>query len=100
MKPANIIVRGRDPVEAVTLVDFGFARGPWLDESIREDLVGTVRYLAPEAAGLLAAPVDERSDLYALGSCCSSASPPNRRFADQGSVTSASTSACRCPPFR
>lgn len=67
MKPANILVEGRDPVEAVTLVDFGFARSRWLDDSLRDDLVGTVRYLAPEAAGLLAAPVDERSDLYALG---------------------------------
>ncbi|MDQ3611249.1 MAG: AAA family ATPase, partial [Actinomycetota bacterium] len=81
VKPANIVVLGRDPVEAVTLVDFGFARSPWLDESIREDLVGTVRYLAPEAAGLLAAPVDERSDLYALGVLlfeCVAAQPPFR----------------------
>ncbi len=81
VKPANIVVRGRDPVEAVTLVDFGFARSPWLDESIREDLVGTVRYLAPEAAGLLAAPVDERSDLYALGVLlfeCVAGEPPFR----------------------
>ncbi len=67
VKPANVIVDGDDPRQTVTLVDFGFARSSLLDESIRDDLVGTVRYLAPEAAGLLAAPVDERSDLYALG---------------------------------
>ena len=67
VKPANIIVDGTDPVGAVTLVDFGFARSPWLDESIRDDFVGTVRYLAPESAGLLATPADERSDLYAVG---------------------------------
>jgi diguanylate cyclase (GGDEF)-like protein/PAS domain S-box-containing protein len=66
VKPANIIVEG-DPIDTVTLIDFGFARSPWLDESIRDDLVGTVRYLAPESAGLLAVPADERSDLYALG---------------------------------
>jgi hypothetical protein len=54
-------------VGGVTLVDFGFARSPWLDESIRDDLVGTVRYLAPESAGMVAAPADGRSDLYALG---------------------------------
>jgi diguanylate cyclase (GGDEF)-like protein/PAS domain S-box-containing protein len=67
VKPANVIVDGLDPVGTVTLIDFGFARSPWLDESIRDDLVGTVRYLAPEAAGLLAVPADERSDLYAVG---------------------------------
>lgn len=67
VKPANVIVDGADPIDAVTLIDFGFARSPWLAESIRDDLVGTVRYLAPEAAGLLAVPADERSDLYAVG---------------------------------
>ena len=67
VKPANIIIGGTDPIDAVTLIDFGFARSPKLDESIRNELVGTVRYLAPEAAGLLAGPADERSDLYALG---------------------------------
>ncbi|HVA60429.1 MAG TPA: EAL domain-containing protein [Mycobacteriales bacterium] len=67
IKPANVVVDGTDPVSSVTLIDFGFARSPSLDESIRDDLVGTVRYLAPEAAGLVGAPADERSDLYALG---------------------------------
>ncbi len=70
VKPANIIVDGLAPdgsFESVTLIDFGFARSPWLDESIRDDLVGTVRYLSPEAAGLLPTPADERSDLYAFG---------------------------------
>jgi diguanylate cyclase (GGDEF)-like protein/PAS domain S-box-containing protein len=67
VKPANVIVDGLSPVGTVTLIDFGFARSPWLDESIRDDLVGTVRYLAPESAGLLAVPADQRSDLYAVG---------------------------------
>ena len=67
VKPANVIVDGVAPLGTVSLIDFGFARSPWLDESIRDDLVGTVRYLAPEAAGLLAVPADERSDLYSLG---------------------------------
>src|SRR5438046_2025492 len=61
VKPANVMVEG-DPIERISLIDFGFARSPWLDESIRDDLVGTVRYLAPESAGLLAVPADERSD--------------------------------------
>jgi PAS domain S-box-containing protein len=79
VKPANIIVEGTDPVTRVTLVDFGFARSSWLDESIRDDLVGTVRYLAPESAGSLASPADERSDLYAVGVVlfeCLSGRPP------------------------
>ncbi len=67
VKPANVIVGGTDPASPVTLIDFGFARSPLLDESLNEQLVGTVRYLAPEAAGMLAAPADERADLYALG---------------------------------
>ncbi len=79
VKPANIIIEGSDPVEAVTLIDFGFARSALLDESVREDLVGTVRYLAPEAAGLLSATPDERSDLYSVGIVlfeCLAGAPP------------------------
>ena len=79
VKPANIIVTGAEPISQVTLVDFGLSRSPWLDESIRDDLVGTVRYLAPEAAGSLAAPADERSDLYAVGIVlfeCLTGAPP------------------------
>jgi PAS domain S-box-containing protein len=70
VKPGNIIVGGYDGANerpSVTLIDFGFARSPWLDDTIRDDVVGTVRYLSPEAAGSLQAPADERSDLYALG---------------------------------
>ncbi|MCW2751972.1 MAG: kdpD1 [Aeromicrobium sp.] len=67
VKPANAIVDGIDPVGTVTLIDFGFARSPLLDESLNEQLVGTVRYLAPEAAGMLTVAADERADLYALG---------------------------------
>lgn len=71
VKPANVIVGdaagSAGGLGAATLIDFGFARSHWLDEAIRDDLVGTVRYLAPEASGLLAGPTDERSDLYSLG---------------------------------
>lgn len=79
VKPANVIVNGFDPIDSVTLIDFGFARSALLDESVREDLVGTVRYLAPEAAGLLSATPDERSDLYAVGIVmfeCLAGTPP------------------------
>src|SRR5579875_476417 len=70
VKPANILLTGldrpADTLDAVTLVDFGLARSPLLDEALRDDLVGTVRYLAPEAAGSLPRPVDHRCDLYSL----------------------------------
>jgi PAS domain S-box-containing protein len=70
VKPANVLVDERGPdgsYASVTLIDFGFARSPWLAESIRDELVGTVRYLSPESAGALPSAADERSDLYALG---------------------------------
>ncbi|MEO5658061.1 MAG: AAA family ATPase, partial [Nitrospiria bacterium] len=67
VKPANIIVDDDVPLRRATLIDFGFARSPLLDVSIREVPVGTIRYMAPEQAGLLNRPVDERSDLYAVG---------------------------------
>jgi len=67
VKPANVIVANDEPILHATLIDFGLARSPGLDGSIRDDRVGTARYLAPEASGLLDRAVDERSDLYALG---------------------------------
>jgi diguanylate cyclase (GGDEF)-like protein/PAS domain S-box-containing protein len=67
VKPANIMVGHGEPIERAFLIDFGLSRSARLDASVREDLVGTARYLAPEAAGLVASAVDERSDLYSLG---------------------------------
>jgi PAS domain S-box-containing protein len=67
VKPANVIVDDSETVERVVLIDFGFARSPTLDSDVRDQRVGTARYLAPEAAGLLEREVDERSDLYAFG---------------------------------
>jgi signal transduction histidine kinase/tetratricopeptide (TPR) repeat protein len=57
VKPANIIV-DEGALLSATLIDFGFARC---------DAAGTVRYMAPEQAGLIARPADERADLYAVG---------------------------------
>ncbi|HVU73255.1 MAG TPA: EAL domain-containing protein [Mycobacteriales bacterium] len=84
IKPANIVVDtpdgsvADDPTRA-TLIDFGLARSAWLDGTIRDELVGTVRYLAPEATGAVHAGPDERSDLYALGAVlfeCIAGTPP------------------------
>ncbi|HWE55541.1 MAG TPA: EAL domain-containing protein [Acidimicrobiales bacterium] len=67
IKPANIIVDGDDRLTSAALIDFGLARSAWLDRSVRDEPVGTARYLAPEAAGLVDAGIDERADLYSAG---------------------------------
>ena len=79
VKPANIIVAGGEPVRGATLIDFGLSRSASLDPALRDEAVGTARYLAPEQAGLLDAEVDERSDLYSLGAVlyeCLAGAPP------------------------
>jgi two-component system sensor kinase len=67
VKPATVIVDEGEPISRVVLIDFGLARSPTLDSGVRDERVGTARYLAPEAAGLLEREVDERSDLYSFG---------------------------------
>ena len=67
VKPANIMVTGAASEIQAALIDFGLASSSWLAPSLRAATVGTARYLAPEAAGLIQAPVDERSDLYSAG---------------------------------
>ena len=67
VKPTNVIVDECEPIERAVLIDFGFARSSSLEVSLRDERVGTARYVAPEAAGLLPGPVDERSDLYSVG---------------------------------
>jgi PAS domain S-box-containing protein len=67
LKPANVIVDESGPLERVVLIDFGLARSGRLDVSLRNQPVGTARYMSPELAGLLDQDPDERSDLYSAG---------------------------------
>lgn len=68
IKPANVLLADDGgEVTGATLIDFGLARSAWLDPTVRDQAVGSARYLSPEASGLLDLPVDERSDLYSLG---------------------------------
>ena len=65
--PANIVVSRGAPC----LVDFALATS--LAEirpgfTHHTEIVGTLAYLAPEGTGRTARPVDQRADLYALGS--------------------------------
>ena len=67
LKPANVIVdeevalQRRDGHRLRPVVEHA------LDVSLRDRPVGTVRYIAPEQAGLLGLDADERSDLYSAG---------------------------------
>ncbi|MEA2827503.1 MAG: hypothetical protein QOG43_1942 [Actinomycetota bacterium] len=88
VKPANVIVDEAEPVGQAVLIDFGFARSSSLAAPLRDEQVGTVRYLAPEVAGLLPTPVDGRSDLYSTGILlfeCLAGEPPFSA-ADVGTV--------------
>lgn len=70
LKPANILV---DLEGRAKLIDFGVARGPDSDRAPEAmatragELVGTLRYMAPEQCGPDARRVDRRTDVYALG---------------------------------
>lgn len=61
IKPANLLV---DEQDHVWLTDFGLAKTEDSDLTLRDEVVGTLRYLAPEA---FAGETDERSDVYSLG---------------------------------
>jgi diguanylate cyclase (GGDEF)-like protein len=87
IKPRNILVRADDG--AIKLIDFGFAaRTPRSEARSKAggkagegvtSVVGTLRYSAPEQAGMLQRPVDARSDLYSLGVVlyeCAAGRPP------------------------
>ena len=65
MKPANILLA--DGIERVKLTDFGLARAAD-DASLTKTgvIAGTPQYMSPEQAR--GEPVDQRSDLFSLGS--------------------------------
>ncbi|HVK88789.1 MAG TPA: serine/threonine-protein kinase [Kofleriaceae bacterium] len=67
LKPANIMLEpSPGPVDRVVLIDFGFASTEGSAKLTQQGaVVGSLRYIAPER--LRAEPVDQRSDLYAIG---------------------------------
>jgi hypothetical protein len=62
VKPSNIMVLQQDQVK---VADFGIARIDASEFTIVGDLLGTPAYMAPEQ--LTGAPVDHRTDLFAVG---------------------------------
>jgi len=70
LKPSNILVAEQDGRAVPKIIDFGIARamdaaGP--DFTMGTRGVGTPSYMSPEQAGLSEAPIDTRTDVYALG---------------------------------
>src|SRR5678816_2181027 len=68
VKPDNVLVVSRRGADWVKLLDFGIAKllrgGPEMSRT-PATVIGTPHYMAPEQA--TGAPVDGRTDLYALG---------------------------------
>ncbi|MCD4780046.1 MAG: diguanylate cyclase [Candidatus Omnitrophica bacterium] len=68
IKPGNIIIQENEEQLKVKLLDFGLSQMLELSRIHKEEeIVGTFHYMAPEQSGIIQKPVDERSDLYALG---------------------------------
>ncbi|HXJ61738.1 MAG TPA: protein kinase, partial [Verrucomicrobiae bacterium] len=73
LKPSNILVSDHEGEPVPKIIDFGIAKAthpPSSEESCStsfQQFIGTPAYMSPEQAGLSAADVDTRSDVYALG---------------------------------
>ena len=67
VKPSNLIVDENQPLRRAVLTDFGPSLAARPAAPGQDRLVATARYISPEQAGLLDFGVDERSDLYSVG---------------------------------
>ena len=62
IKPSNVILCGKGGVK---IVDFGLARFTAAEDTVSQDLVGTLAYLEPET--VLGQAADHRTDLWSCG---------------------------------
>ena len=75
LKPGNILVTEYDGKPVPKIIDFGLAKAlettPKLtDKSLHTEIgqvLGTIKYMSPEQAGLDALDIDTRTDIYSLG---------------------------------
>src|SRR5262249_12531426 len=73
LKPSNVLVTCYDNEPVPKVIDFGVAKSTGQSMAERPtlphqgQLIGTLEYMSPEQAGLDAAGIDTRSDIYALG---------------------------------
>jgi hypothetical protein len=67
VKPANVLLAGREGAEHTYITDFGVARNVATESGLTQTgrFVGTLDYVAPEQ--ISGAGVDARADIYALG---------------------------------
>lgn len=73
IKPSNVLVTERGGAPAPKVIDFGIAKATGeaaigaATLSREGTTIGTAGYMSPEQLGVIAAPVDTRSDIYSLG---------------------------------
>ena len=75
LKPGNILVTQYDGKPVPKIIDFGLAKALEATEKLSDKTVhteigqvlGTIRYMSPEQAGLDELDIDTRSDIYSLG---------------------------------
>ncbi|MEZ5318828.1 MAG: tetratricopeptide repeat protein [Vicinamibacterales bacterium] len=70
LKPSNILVADVDGRPVPKIIDFGIAKAIDVeagDLTMAGRAPGTPAYMSPEQAGVSAAPIDTRTDVYALG---------------------------------
>lgn len=65
VSPSNIVLPGSG--RGAVLIDVGLARRPTSAGAFRDRMATRWAYLAPELAGLLERGIDQRADLYSLG---------------------------------
>jgi len=73
IKPSNVLVAVQDEKPTPKVIDFGIAKATQqklseLTFSTQEgQFIGTPAYMSPEQAGVMAADIDTRTDVYSLG---------------------------------